>query len=174
MGRSLDGMGSMGGGSGSRSGQRLGLRFGNVVGNASGPSVSGVGCRAEETAIVRGGAARLRRYAPVLAARGVHRHAVGERAAASGRRRCGRGLARATRQRRGAMPARGHAGVAACGQRTMRAEFRVEIAQLREDLGELRKDVAQLRERIAGLESRMSRLEGLFEGFTQRRPDAAE
>ena len=45
MGRSLDGMGSMGGGSGSRSGQRLGLRFGNVVGNAAGPSVAGGGWR---------------------------------------------------------------------------------------------------------------------------------
>lgn len=59
------------------------------------------------------------------------------------------------------------AGLIHTGQRTMRAELRAEIAELRKELAELRKEVAELRER-------MSRLEGLFEGFTQRRPDAAE
>ena len=46
------------------------------------------------------------------------------------------------------------------------ADIREEVADLRKEIADVRKDMAELRERMA-------RLEGLFEGFTGRKPPIA-
>lgn len=46
------------------------------------------------------------------------------------------------------------------------ADIRAEITDLRKEIADIRKDMTELRERMA-------RLEGLFEGFTGRKPPVA-
>ena len=44
----------------------------------------------------------------------------------------------------------------------------------RTEIGGLRNEIAELRNQVNELRERMARLEGLFEGFTKGRPEAAE
>ena len=53
------------------------------------------------------------------------------------------------------------------------ADVRKEIADLRTEMADLRKEIADLRKDMADLRERMARVEGLFEGFTGRKPPMA-
>lgn len=66
-------------------------------------------------------------------------------------------------------------GVALAGLNlTNHRATRAEIATLRGEIATIRAEINELRNQVAELRERMARLEGLFEGFTQRRPKAAE
>ena len=66
-------------------------------------------------------------------------------------------------------------GIALAGMilHTNREIIRV-IGGFRSEIGGVRGELAGVRRDIAALRERMARLEGLFEGFTQRKPPEAE